>query len=121
MASKIFNKYQELKKDSSDTIYLFKSGIFYIALNEDAKILHEKLNLNITDFGIEYIKCGFPASALEKYKGKLTENNIQFQVIENIKEERIDILKEIKNLNLNNMTPMEAYQKLIDFQKILKK
>lgn len=121
MASKIFKKYQAKKEEDPTKIYIFKSGIFYIAINEDAKILHDRLNLAITDFGIEYIKCGFPANSLEKYKVILEENNISYEIVESIKEETIDITKDIKKLDLNNMTPMEAYQKLVYYQSLLKK
>ena len=34
--SKLLAKYIELKKKNPDFVYLFKVGIFYIALDEDA-------------------------------------------------------------------------------------
>lgn len=118
--SKLSDKYKKKKEEDSEKVYIFKSGIFYIALNEDAKILHEKLGLSITDFGLEFIKCGFPTNSLEKYENLLKENKINYEVVENIKEETIDILKDIKKLDLNNITPIEAYQKLLYYQNMLK-
>ena len=38
--SKLLKKYEELKKQDSNTIYLFHVGIFYNILNEDAKIVN---------------------------------------------------------------------------------
>lgn len=118
--SKLSDKYKKKKEENPEKIYLFKSGIFYIALNDDAKILHEKLGLTITDFGLEFIKCGFPSNSLGKYENLLKEKEIQYEVVENIKEETIDILKDIKKLDLNNITPIEAYQKLLFYQNSLK-
>ena len=48
--SKLYNKYLELKSKDDTYLYLFKSGMFYIFLDEDAKIVSEKLNLKLTNF-----------------------------------------------------------------------
>ena len=37
--SKLMKQYEELKKKDSSKIYIFQSGIFYIMLNEDAKLV----------------------------------------------------------------------------------
>ena len=34
--SKLYNNYLALKKENESTLFLFKSGIFYIFLDEDA-------------------------------------------------------------------------------------
>ena len=39
--SKLYEKFLELKKANNNKIYLFKSGIFYIGLSEDAKVISE--------------------------------------------------------------------------------
>ena len=65
--SKLLNQYNELKKQDASSIYLFRVGIFYNILNEDAKIINEKLGLKITDLGPCIFKCGFPVSQLDKY------------------------------------------------------
>ena len=61
-------QYNELKKQDSSSIYLFRVGIFYNILNDDAKLINEKLGLKITNLSPEIYKCGFPISTLEKYK-----------------------------------------------------
>lgn len=43
--SKLYNKYIQLKKDCPEKLYLFKSGIFYISLDEDAKNFLKYFNL----------------------------------------------------------------------------
>ena len=35
--SKLYKKFLELKRSNNNKVYLFKSGIFYIALAEDAE------------------------------------------------------------------------------------
>ena len=47
--SKLYDKFLKMKTENSDKIYLFKSGIFYVALNEDAKVLANKFGLSITN------------------------------------------------------------------------
>ena len=129
--SKIIDTYEKLKKENADKIYLFKSGIFYIAVNEDALSLNELFGFSLTDFGTN-IKVGFPNNSLNKYIKKFEDKNIDFQIIDNNKkiENNIDylneekcknILNEIKNMDLNGVSPIKAFQKLYDYQNIIKK
>ncbi len=49
--SKLYDIYSSLKSNepkSDKTLYLFKSGIFFILIDEDAKIASKILNLKIT-------------------------------------------------------------------------
>lgn len=47
--SKLYDKFSSLKNSNKDTLYLFKSGIFFIALNEDATKLSEIFGFKITN------------------------------------------------------------------------
>lgn len=129
--SKIIDTYEKLKKENADKVYLFKSGIFYIAVNEDALNLNETFGFSLTDFGTN-IKVGFPNNSLSKYVKKFEEKNIDFQIIDNNKkienntdylndENCKNILNEIKNMDLNEVSPLKAFQKLYDYQNIIKK
>lgn len=80
--SKLYNNYLELKKEENSYIYLFKSGIFYIALQEDAKVLSQKFGLKLTNLNDTIIKCGFPSNSIEKYISLFTNNNIKFKIID---------------------------------------
>ena len=44
--SKLMKQYQEFKKEDPDSIYIFQVGIFYNILNEDARIVSNKIGLN---------------------------------------------------------------------------
>ena len=47
MSSKLYANYVSLKIKSPYKKYLFKSGIFYIFIDDDAKELHKLLNLKL--------------------------------------------------------------------------
>lgn len=55
--SKLLKQYEELKKKDSEKIYIFKVGIFYNILNEDARIVSNAIGLKLTDLGPDIIKC----------------------------------------------------------------
>lgn len=129
--SKLLNQYESLKKIDPSYIYIFRVGIFYNILNEDAKILNEKLNLKITNLSPEIFKCGFPVSALDKYKKILNEKGIQYKIIDNLPNnmntidymnnvEIKQIINRIKNLDMNNTTFQQAFNILLDIQNKLK-
>lgn len=130
--SKLINKLIELKKHDASSIYIFRVGIFYNILNEDAKVLNEKLGLKLTSLSPEIIKCGFPISSLDKYTKKLDELQLKYKVIDDLpKNTNIEdytnnieikkILKKIKDLDMNNTTFQQSFNILLDIQNKLKK
>ena len=118
----------QLKKENADTIYAFKSGIFYIFLDEDAEFISTKLGLKLTPLNETIVKCGFPVSKLSKYMDLLEEASINYKIIDkdleivqNIEShlednETINIINTIKKLDLNNISPMEALNILVNLQ-----
>ena len=79
--SKLYQSYVSLKVKDSSKLYLFKSGIFYIFLDEDAKLISSKFNLKLTNLNSMVVKCGFPTSQLEKYTNLLNIANIPFKIV----------------------------------------
>lgn len=63
-------------------IILIKSGNFYIALADDAKILNNVLGYQIKEFS-NTIKVGFPLIGLNKVIDKLDSLKINYIVIDN--------------------------------------
>ncbi len=130
--SKLHSKYSELKSNNPNILYLFKSGIFFIALEDDAKILSEELKLRLTNLNEDIVKCGFPVSREEHYLRILEAKNINFQIIDNtygVIENYSDYmnndkLKEIINkligINFNEITFKEAYEILLSTSNSLK-
>lgn len=129
--SKLLNQYNELKKKDASSIYLFRVGIFYNILNEDAKIINEKLGLKITDLGPNIFKCGFPVSQLDKYIILLTKMKIKYKIIDNLPNSNINeylknveikkILNKITDVDMNNTTFQQSFNILLDIQNKLKK
>lgn len=138
--SKLANLYKILKNKDSSILYLLKSGIFYIALDEDALTLSDLFNFKLTDLNKNTIKCGFPASRISYYSNLLSLNNIKFQVIESINEDdlycnqdincstqttvptlkNLSIVKEILNINFDEITFKDAFFILQNLQNDLK-
>ena len=125
------NQYNELKKEDASCIYLFRVGIFYNFLNEDAKIINEKLGLKITDLGPNIFKCGFPVSQLDKYIILLNKMKIKYKIIDNLPNstnineymknvEIKKILNKIADLDMNNTTFQQSFNILLDIQNKLK-
>lgn len=128
--SKLTKKLAELKKNDASSIYIFRVGIFYNILNEDAKILNEKLGLKLTSLSPEIIKCGFPISSLDNYTKKLDFLQLEYKVIDNLPNSSVaeysnnieikKILKKIADLDMNNTTFQQAFNILLDLQKKIK-
>ena len=140
IVSKLANLYKILKNKDSSILYLLKSGIFYIALDEDALTLSDLFNFKLTDLNKNTIKCGFPASRISYYSNLLSLKNINFQIIESIDEDNfylsqysnnsssinnssfanLPIVEEILNINFDEITFKDAFFILQNLQNDLK-
>lgn len=118
--SKLYEKYLSLKKENDSTLYLFKSGIFYIFLDEDAKKISNILNLKLSNLNENVLKCGFPVNSLQKYLNLLKNTKYDIQIIENNydnadKNNITDVsllenfLLKIANINPYNLSIKEVY------------
>lgn len=129
--SKLLNQYNELKKKDASSVYLFRVGIFYNIINEDAKIINEKLGLKLTDLEPNISKCGFPISQLDKYIILLNKMKIKYKIIDNLPNnsnindymkniEIKKILNKITTTDMDNITFHQAFDILLDIQTKLK-
>lgn len=80
--SKLINIYTNLKKEDPNTLYMFKSGIFYIFLDKDATIMNQLFNLKLTNFNDKVLKCGFPCASLDKYQNLLRLTSYKTKIID---------------------------------------
>ena len=127
--SKLYNKYLELKKKDSSKILLFKSGMFYIFLDEDSKRISEILHLKQTYLNGEIVKCGFPINSLTKYCKLLDAYNIPYEIIDNqvvnskkdyIEDQEIqNYLKQIEKIDINKTTPIKCMEIVAHLKKLL--
>ena len=67
------NMLEILKEKNKRKIVIIKLGAFYIATEEDAVFLHEKIDLKCNCFKNNICKVGFPVNSLEKYIEKIHE------------------------------------------------
>ena len=119
--SKLYSKYLEQKALNPDILYLFKSGIFYMALNEDANRLSDALSLKVTNITDKLYKCCFPVSKSDYYFKTLESLNINYKIIDpsqnvvlNYAEykdnERFNsIITNLLKLDLNKTSYQDAY------------
>lgn len=102
---KLYSKYVQLKKENSDILYAFKSGVFYLFVDADAKIISPLLNLKLTKLNDTILKCGFPVSAQDKYFQLLNQIPYKVNIIEDLNKvssstNELDIDSSIKDLVL---------------------
>lgn len=108
--SKLYDNYLKLKKESSSKYYLFKSGNFYIFIDEDAKKISEITTLKLTNLTNDILKCGFPKNTLDKYISIFKNLNINIEIIDEVKTNLTNdkIIKKLKSIDINSITPLKA-------------
>lgn len=122
--SKIYKKYLELKSKNSNEnlVYLFKSGIFFIFVDNDAKIMSNLLHLKICNLNDKIIKCGFPTSQLEKYLSFIKLTGYEVQIIDSdftytssnylYNESLKDLACYVNSIDIDSLSVGEAYELL---------
>ena len=76
-----FSKMLEILKNKEKGVVVFvKLGTFYVAVGEDAVLMHKKLELKCTCFKMNICKVGFPVIALDKYVEKLNETKYAYVI-----------------------------------------
>lgn len=126
--SKLYDIYKKLKNENSETLYLFKSGVFYICLDDDAKILSKRYNFKQTNLNVDIVKCGFPCSSFDKYYKLFVNDDINFKIVENNtifngtdylrNKSLLSLLDKISKVNIDNLSVSEAYQFIEEIQKL---
>ena len=130
--SKLYNTYLELKKKDSETIYLFKSGIFFVSLDNDALILSKIFNFKLVNLTDTIVKCGFPCSSFDKYNNLFKLHNLHIKVIEsnkiiyNLNEYNqnsaiTELLEIISFINTDNLSVKDAYNFIEDLKRRVEK
>ena len=112
--SKLYQTYISLKVQDSTQLYLFKSGIFYIFLDEDAKLISSLFNLKLTNLNSMIMKCGFPTSQIEKYTELFKKANLSFKIIDSANNFLYSPKEFILNKNLETFLSKIASVKAYD-------
>lgn len=117
--SKLLNTYNNLKKQNSDILYLFKNGAFYLAIEDDARFLSHNFNLKLVNLNSQAVKCGFPCSSFDKYYIMLNKLEKEFKIVDKDtvsdvavyleNEQVLSLLKQIEEIDLYNLSVSEAF------------
>lgn len=120
--SKLHSMYLSLKNKNPNSLFLFKSGIFLIALAEDATKLSNLFGLKLTKLNDSVQKCGFPSASFEKYTNLFKALNLDVKIIEVVKNTSYslieykqdkaieELLELIKNVDKDNLSVSQAYE-----------
>ena len=124
--SKLYEKYKILKSQNNSKLYLFKSGIFYIFLDDDAVKMSKLLNLKLVNLNQEILKCGFPVKTSEKYLNLIKLNNYEVDIIDSksdiyynsnnyiFNDMSKKFIKDISNIDYYNLSVSEAFELIKD-------
>jgi DNA mismatch repair ATPase MutS len=90
MKNKDIRKYikDSLKEDFNYDLVLIQIGFMFEAIEEDAVLLSDNCDCMLQGKGkfVSYEITGFPVSALEEYKKILDSINIEYCIVEQIKD-----------------------------------
>ncbi len=126
--SKMYQRYQELKRKNPEKIYLFKSGIFYLFLADDAKKMSAVLSLKLTNLNETVLKCGFPVNNLNKYLTLLKDLGYEISIVDSVVSEPLpsknyllnanvkNLINKLALINTDELSIKEAYSLIDDFQ-----
>lgn len=114
--SKLYKDYLRLKEKNKKTYYIFKSGVFYILLDEDAKYFNEVFSFKLTNFNDKVVKCGFPVSSKDKYFKLMKSLNIDYEIID-YSLSNISIINFIKKIDIDKLTKNEALDLIKELHK----
>lgn len=133
--SKLYRKYKELRqfsKENDKKLFAFKSGIFFLFIDDDAKIASYLLNLKLGKLNDEIVKCGFPVSSLEKYSNLLKCSGYILEIVD-VNDNQVSsskdylnnvniqkIIEDILNIDIDSLSISNAYDFLYNLQKDLK-
>ena len=112
IVSKIYMEYLKRKKTDNDKYYLFRSGMFYIFIDEDARNISKITLLKLTNLSNDIVKCGFPSNSLDKYLSVFKNMGLDVLIVDNIGNDGINndelVIRKIKRLDIDNITPVKA-------------
>lgn len=92
MATPMIKQYEELKKQYSDCVLLFRLGDFYEMFGEDAKKASKILDITLTSRNKGEHKlpmCGVPYHAVENYIAKLTGHGEKVAICEQMSDPKL--------------------------------
>lgn len=118
--SRLYNDYLNLKRKDNTKMYLFKVGVFYIFIDEDALKVSKITTLKLTKLNDEIVKCGFPYQKLDKYLELFKNLKLDFMIINQSNDDNYHkIINKIKKIDIEKITPVEAINILNSLKELI--
>ena len=119
--SKLYMKYLEKKNIDKDKYYLFECGMFYIFIDDDAYKISKYVPFKITKLNENIVKCGFPKNSIDKYIEIFNNLELDIEIVNNNDKDGINnkIIKMIKDIDIDNISPLKAIEILYKFKELL--
>ena len=119
--SKLYTRYLEKKNIDKDKYYLFECGMFYIFIDDDAYKISKYVPFKITKLNENIVKCGFPKNSIDKYIEIFNNLELDIEIVNNNDRDVINdkIIKMIKDIDIDNISPLKAIEILYKFKELL--
>lgn len=101
-------------------MYLFKSGNFYIFLDEDAKNISKIVPLKLTKFSNDILKCGFPLNSYDRYMDVFKNLKLNIDIVDESNIDNNKIIDKIRSVNLDTLKPIDAIKVLEQLKEMVK-
>ncbi len=119
--SKLYTRYLEKKNIDKDKYYLFECGMFYIFIDDDAYKISKYVPFKITKLNENIVKCGFPKNSIDKYIEIFNNLELDIEIVNNNDKDGVNnkIIKMIKDIDIDNISPLKAIEILYKFKELL--
>lgn len=120
--SKIYDKYLELKNKDNTKLYLIKCGKFYIFVDKDCDYINNYIVLKKVLLTKDIYKCGFPIEKADDYLKVFKNQSLNIEVVDNLdllEHSKTDVIEYIKNINIDDLTPKQALDKLYEIRGLI--
>ena len=119
---KIYSLYEKMKGEDNSKFYLFRVGIFYMFLDDDAYYISKITNLKLYYDGLVY-KCYFSINELKDYLLLFKYECINVELIDNIYDDITskynDIFMVINNIDVNKICSRNALKVIYELKEIV--
>ena len=114
-------KYLEKKNIDKNKYYLFECGMFYIFIDDDAYKISKYVPFKITRWNENIVKCGFPNNSIDKYIEIFNNLELDIEIVNNNDKDGVNnkIIKMIKDIDIDNISPLKAIEILYKFKELL--
>lgn len=97
--------------------------MFYIFIDEDARKISKITLLKLVNLSNDIVKCGFPSNSLDKYLSVFNNMSLDVLIVDSVGNDNSNdeekVIRKIKRLDIENITPVKALNILFDMKEML--